>query len=50
MRQAGTSLNKPNSGSWRIPGVYTLQEYYQSVGRFEAPDFQPPPTCSVSGG
>lgn len=35
MREAGIPLANPNSGSWRIPGVYTLQEYYQSVGRFE---------------
>lgn len=34
MREAGVPLANPNSGSWRIPGVYTLQEYYQSVGRF----------------
>ncbi|MEU5405769.1 CHAP domain-containing protein [Nocardia asteroides] len=34
MRAAGRPLANPNSGSWRIPGVYTLQEYYQSVGRF----------------
>ncbi|MGW0245244.1 CHAP domain-containing protein [Nocardia goodfellowii] len=34
MREAGLPLANPNSGSWRIPGVYTLQEYYQSTGRF----------------
>ncbi|WP_040798123.1 CHAP domain-containing protein [Nocardia higoensis] len=34
MREAGRPLSNPNSGSWRIPGVYTLQEYYQSVDRF----------------
>lgn len=34
MREAGRPLSNPNSGSWRIPGVYTLTEYYQSVGRF----------------
>ncbi|MEV6278137.1 CHAP domain-containing protein [Nocardia sp. NPDC051832] len=34
MREAGLPLANPNSGSWRIPGVYTLQEYYQSAGRF----------------
>ncbi|MFF2088192.1 CHAP domain-containing protein [Nocardia sp. NPDC058176] len=34
MRAAGRPLANPNSGSWRIPGVYTLTEYYQSVGRF----------------
>lgn len=35
MREAGRPLSNPNSGHWRIPGVYTLQEYYQSQGRFE---------------
>ncbi|BDT88924.1 hypothetical protein FMUAM8_46880 [Nocardia cyriacigeorgica] len=34
MREAGLPLSNPNSGSWRIPGVYTLQEYYESTGRF----------------
>ncbi|MFG1791693.1 CHAP domain-containing protein [Nocardia sp. NPDC049149] len=34
MREAGAPLANPNSGSWRIPGVYTLQEYYASTGRF----------------
>ncbi|MFE3543670.1 CHAP domain-containing protein [Nocardia sp. NPDC059177] len=38
MREAGRPLANPNSGSWRIPGVYTLQEYYQQVGRFTRPD------------
>lgn len=34
MRESGAPLANPNSGSWRIPGVYTLQEYYASTGRF----------------
>ncbi|MEV0245193.1 CHAP domain-containing protein [Nocardia sp. NPDC050712] len=34
MRAAGLPLANPNSGSWRIPGVYTLTEYYQGAGRF----------------
>ncbi|NEW40232.1 CHAP domain-containing protein [Nocardia cyriacigeorgica] len=34
MREAGAPLSNPHSGSWRIPGVYTLQEYYESAGRF----------------
>ncbi|WP_330228644.1 CHAP domain-containing protein [Nocardia sp. NBC_00508] len=34
LRAAGAPLVNPNSGSWRIPGVYTLQEYYESTGRF----------------
>ncbi|WP_415976811.1 CHAP domain-containing protein [Rhodococcus sp. 077-4] len=36
MKEADMPLSNPNSGSWRIPGVYTLQEYYQEQGRFEA--------------
>ncbi|WP_433731895.1 CHAP domain-containing protein [Nocardia sp. CA-129566] len=34
LREAGAPLANPNSGSWRIPGVYTLQEYYQGAHRF----------------
>lgn len=34
MREAGYPLSNPHSGSWRIPGVYTLQEYYEAAGRF----------------
>ncbi|MET7771168.1 CHAP domain-containing protein [Nocardia sp. NPDC005366] len=34
MREADSALRNPHSGSWRIPGVYTLQEYYQDAGRF----------------
>ncbi|WP_067467671.1 CHAP domain-containing protein [Nocardia amamiensis] len=34
LREAGAPLANPHSGSWRIPGVYTLQEYYESTGRF----------------
>lgn len=36
MLQAGTPYSNPNSGSWRIPGVYTLQQYYQSQHRYES--------------
>ncbi|MGW4241871.1 CHAP domain-containing protein [Nocardia sp. NPDC004722] len=35
MRTAGQPLSNPNSGSWRIPGVYTLEEYYRGQHRFE---------------
>ncbi len=35
MREAGVPLVNPHSGHWRIPGVYTLGEYYESTGRFE---------------
>ncbi len=41
MREAGQPLSNPNSGSWRIPGVYTLTEYYQQEGRFEPVGYQP---------
>lgn len=43
MREVGAPLDNPNSGSWRIPGVYTLQEYYQATGRFELPEYLPAP-------
>lgn len=35
MREAGVPLANPHSGHWRIPGVYTLGEYYEAAGRFE---------------
>lgn len=37
LNEAGRPLSNPNSESWRIPGVYTLQEYYQAAGRFAEP-------------
>ncbi len=42
MRAAGSPLVNPHSGHWRIPGVYTLQEYYEAAGRFDAVGEQPP--------
>lgn len=36
MREAGVPLENPNSGHWRIPGVYTLQEYFDAAGRYES--------------
>ncbi|MGV0810247.1 CHAP domain-containing protein [Mycolicibacterium setense] len=47
LNQAGSPLTNPNSGSWRIPGVYTLQEYYQGTGRFAEPDGYRPRTGDV---
>ncbi|NLU83393.1 CHAP domain-containing protein [Rhodococcus sp. HNM0569] len=38
MRESGAPLANPNSGGWRIPGVYTLQEFYEATDRFEAVD------------
>lgn len=35
MREAGVPLVNPHSGHWRIPGVYTLEEYYGAAGRYE---------------
>ena len=44
MRQVGTPLTNPHSGGWRIPGVYTLQEYFQAHGRYAvAGDYLPQP-------
>ncbi|AHH21246.1 CHAP domain-containing protein [Nocardia nova SH22a] len=36
LRQAGHPLSNPNSGGWRIPGVATLQEYFEANDRFAA--------------
>lgn len=36
MNEAGMPLENPNSGSWRIPGTFTLQDYYVTAGRFMA--------------
>ncbi|OMB87548.1 CHAP domain-containing protein [Mycolicibacterium conceptionense] len=47
LNEAGQPLTNPNSGSWRIPGVYTLQEYYQAAGRFAEPDGYRPRTGDV---
>lgn len=38
MNEAGQPLQNPNSGSWRIPGTYTLRDYYESAGRFKSAD------------
>ncbi|NLE80112.1 MAG: CHAP domain-containing protein [Rhodococcus sp.] len=38
MREVGEPFSNPNSGHWRIPGVYTLREYYQSQSRYEPAD------------
>ncbi|MBJ8343675.1 CHAP domain-containing protein [Antrihabitans sp. YC2-6] len=43
MREAGVPFANPNSGSWRIPGVAALEEYYRGTDRFVAAgsDFRP---------
>ncbi len=38
MREAGAPLANPNSGHWRIPGVYTLTEFYQKAQLFQPRD------------
>ncbi|NMN97650.1 CHAP domain-containing protein [Nocardiaceae bacterium YC2-7] len=43
MREAGQPLANPNSESWRIPGVFTLQEFYEQSGRFAPVGYQPRP-------
>lgn len=45
MQQAGAPLKNPHTGSWRIPGTFTLREYYESVGRFKPANsgYQPRP-------
>ena len=35
MYQAGTPLKNPHTGGWRIPGTFTLREYYEANGRFK---------------
>ncbi|HNP55602.1 MAG TPA: CHAP domain-containing protein [Gordonia sp. (in: high G+C Gram-positive bacteria)] len=42
-RRAGSPVRNPTNGSWRIPGVATLADYYRSVGRFHGPDYRPKP-------
>ncbi|WP_067572354.1 CHAP domain-containing protein [Nocardia acidivorans] len=41
MRESGRPLDNPNSGSWRIPGVSTLEAYYRQQNRFEVPGYRP---------
>lgn len=38
MKEAGQPLENPNSGSWRIPGTFTLHDYYVTEGRFKPAD------------
>lgn len=44
LRDSGLPLRNPNSGTWRIPGVYTLTEYFQKAGKLEpATPYRPQP-------
>ena len=35
MQQAGAPLKNPHTDGWRIPGTFTLHEYYEANGRFK---------------
>lgn len=35
MRESGVPLENPNNGYWRIPGTYTLRDYYKGIGKFQ---------------
>ena len=45
IHQAGTPLKNPHTGGWRIPGTFTLREYYEATGRFKSANsgYQPLP-------
>ena len=45
MQQAGAPLKNPHTGGWRIPGTFTLREYYEAAGRFKpaGSGYQPRP-------
>ena len=46
--KAGYLFKNPNSGSWRIPGVYTLQEYFQSIHHYQPVGKYQPKTGDVA--
>lgn len=42
LNQIGMPLKNPNSGSWRIPGTYTLADYYRGIDNLYSPsDYTP---------
>ena len=45
MYQVGAPLKNPHTGGWRIPGTFTLREYYEATGRFKSANsgYQPLP-------
>ena len=47
-KKAGTPLSNPNSGSWRIPGVLTLQQYFKSTNRYKSVGAYTPKTGDVA--
>lgn len=43
-KEAGHPFQNPNNGNWRIPGIYTLKEYFRSIGAWHSePDYSPKP-------
>lgn len=43
-KEAGVPFVNPNTGSWRIPGIYTLREYLQENDAWHLePDYHPVP-------
>ena len=43
-KEAGHPFQNPNNGNWRIPGIYTLKEYFRSIGAWHPePDYLPKP-------
>lgn len=38
MNEASVPLKNPHSDNWRIPGTFTLHDYYVAEGRFRAVD------------
>ena len=45
MYQADAPLKNPHTGGWRIPGTFTLREYYEANDRFKPANsgYQPLP-------
>lgn len=37
LKEANAPLSNPHSGSWRIPGTFTLREYYESIEKLRVP-------------
>jgi len=44
MHEIGQPLNNPYTNDWRIPGTYTLREYYEKQGKFRTVDSDYQPT------
>ena len=48
MIKTGNSYKNPNSGSWRIPGVYTLQEFYKAQKKYVGTEMYGPKVGDVA--